>query len=118
MHAMLACVVSDDADTFATSHCGTLTVFLHSWLQGFDNSGGWGNTSGVARGQGDWVASLEPNQKAGSILIRDLQGHFPAGTYTLMWDGDGIVNTGAFDVQEIRCVCVCRLRRCMASCRH
>lgn len=73
-------------------------------LQAFDGSGGWGNTTGIARGEGDWVASLETNQKAGSILIRDLQGHFPAGTYTLMWDGDGIVDVGAFDVQETRWV--------------
>lgn len=72
--------------------------------QAFDGSGGWGNTSGVARGEGDWVSSLETNQKAGSILMRDLQGHMPAGTYTLMWDGDGIVDVGAFDVQETRWV--------------
>jgi hypothetical protein len=68
-----------------------------------DNGGGWGNTSGVALTSGGWVASLEANQKAGSILIRDLQGHVPAGTYTLMWDGDGLVDCASWDVETVRC---------------
>lgn len=76
----------------------------HPCLQYHDNTGGWGNTTGVARMAGDWPASLEVNQKAGSILIRDLQGHVPAGTYTLQWEGDGIVDIGSFDVQQTRCV--------------
>lgn len=71
-------------------------------VQAMDGSGGWGNTTGVPLTKGDWIASLATNQKAGSILIRDLQGHVPAGTYTLMWDGDGLVDVGAFDVQQIR----------------
>jgi hypothetical protein len=72
--------------------------------QGMDGSGGWGNTSGITLMQGDYPAALEVNQKAGSILIRDLQGHIPAGTYTLMYDGDGVVDCGAFDVAQIRLV--------------
>lgn len=117
-----------EAGRFITTVCGSMTVqgcqaspeiSLDSWQfstinnkifcaflpQGLDNTGGWGNTTGVSLLKNDYPATLEVNQKAGSILIRDLQGHIPAGTYTLMYDEDGMVDCGAFDVAEIRWAC-------------
>jgi len=94
-------------------HCCAL-LFFH-FPQGLDNTGGWGNTTGVSLLKNDYPATLEVNQKAGSILIRDLQGHIPEGTYTLMYDGDGMVDCGTFDVAEIRCVCRRWLQCCITG---
>ncbi|PSC76808.1 PA14 domain-containing [Micractinium conductrix] len=40
---------------------------------------------------------------AGTLIARDLQGHFPSGRYTLLWDGEGVVNV-AMEVVELRIV--------------
>jgi hypothetical protein len=39
-----------------------------------------------------WVSKLHPNQIAGTMMIRDLQGHIPAGVYTVLWEGEGVVS--------------------------
>lgn len=36
-----------------------------------------------------WIHSLAPGQAAGVLLARDLQGHYPAGEYTLRYQGTG-----------------------------
>jgi hypothetical protein len=38
------------------------------------------------------VSQLYTNQKAGTMMIRDLQSHIPAGTYTMLWDGEGLID--------------------------
>ena len=47
------------------------------------------------------VSQLYTNQKAGTMMIRDLQGHIPAGTYTLLYDGEGIIDC-SMDVDGMR----------------
>jgi hypothetical protein len=34
-----------------------------------------------------WIASLAPNQAAGTLIL--IGGHYPAGTYTVLYDGEG-----------------------------
>jgi len=35
-------------------------------------------------------------------LVRDLQGHYPAGTYTVLYHGDGVLEFSMDDVQAVR----------------
>uniref|UniRef100_A0A383V938 EGF-like domain-containing protein n=1 Tax=Tetradesmus obliquus TaxID=3088 RepID=A0A383V938_TETOB len=72
------------------------------WLaQGMDGSGGWGNFSGVAADSSGWVGQLGDNMKAGTMMIRDLQGHIPAGTYTILFDGEGVIDC-SMDIDVMR----------------
>lgn len=36
-----------------------------------------------------WIASLEPEQFAETIMFDNGQGHYPAGRYTLLYEGEG-----------------------------
>lgn len=49
-----------------------------------------------------YLGSLKPNQLAGSMMVRDLQGHYPAGTYIVLYDGDGIIHLSMDDVVTYR----------------
>jgi hypothetical protein len=46
--------------------------------------------------------ALLPGMAIGSMMLRDLQGHYPAGWFTLAWEGDGIVEASMTDVAEVR----------------
>lgn len=48
----------------------------------------------------DYPARLSPNQKVGSMMIRDLGEHIPAGVYVVLYDGDGIL-TFSMDVVKV-----------------
>lgn len=38
-----------------------------------------------------WVRRLQPGQQAGTLMFNGIKGHYPAGTYTVLWDGNGTV---------------------------
>ncbi|MFT5155450.1 MAG: putative iron-regulated membrane protein, partial [Planctomycetota bacterium] len=38
-----------------------------------------------------WVRSLATDQAAGVLLARNLQGHYPAGEYTIRYQGTGVL---------------------------
>lgn len=38
-----------------------------------------------------WVKSLLPGQEAGTLMFNGMNGRYPAGTYTVLWDGNGTV---------------------------
>ena len=42
---------------------------------------------------------LAPNQRASTLLLRDLEQHFASGLYNVFWDGDGTVTFGMEAVQ-------------------
>jgi hypothetical protein len=42
----------------------------------------------VLDARGNYPARLDVNQRAGTMLVRDLQGHAPSGTYTVLYDGE------------------------------
>jgi hypothetical protein len=37
-----------------------------------------------------------------TVLTRDLLTHYDIGTYVILYDGDGIIDIGLFDIQKIR----------------
>eukprot|EP01065_Artemidia_motanka_P018598 TRINITY_DN21915_c0_g1_i1.p1 TRINITY_DN21915_c0_g1~~TRINITY_DN21915_c0_g1_i1.p1 ORF type:complete len:2258 (+),score=564.72 TRINITY_DN21915_c0_g1_i1:57-6830(+) len=49
-----------------------------------------------------YPASLLPNQKAGSMLNRDVQMHGRSGWYVMTWEGDGIVDASLTSVERVR----------------
>jgi hypothetical protein len=49
-----------------------------------------------------YLRSLGPNQMAGSMMVRDLGGHYPRGTYVVLYDGDGILHFSMSDVVAYR----------------
>jgi hypothetical protein len=67
-------------------------VVLLLLLQNMDGSGGWGNFTGVSVDERGVVTKLADNQKAGTMMIRDLLGHIPAGKYTILYDGTGVID--------------------------
>jgi hypothetical protein len=46
--------------------------------------------------------ALLPGMAIGSMMLRDLQGHYPSGWFTLAWEGDGVVEASMTDVAEVR----------------
>ena len=66
--------------------------------QGFLN-GPWDTGQGVNL-SGGYPAELAPNQRAGRMMIRDLQRHGVSGQYTVLYDGDGVLGFG-MDVQRV-----------------
>lgn len=40
----------------------------------------------------DYPARLLPNQRLSTIMIRDLGGHFPGGTFTVTYRGKGVLD--------------------------
>jgi hypothetical protein len=45
---------------------------------------------------------LEGGIGVGTMMVRDLQGHYPAGVYTLLYEGDGTLEVMMDDVRETR----------------
>ncbi|KXZ45525.1 hypothetical protein GPECTOR_53g111 [Gonium pectorale] len=74
-----------------------------SWSTGFNISlitardGPFGPTA-----QG-YPAALGINQRAATLCIRDLQGHAPAGIYTVLYDGKGSLDF-SMDIQDVQWV--------------
>ena len=56
-------------------------------------------------------AALLPGLSVGTLHLRDLQGHYPAGTYIVRWDGDAVFDAAMDDVKVCICVCVCARAR-------
>ncbi len=66
-------------------------VFKQSapWIPQQVQGGPW-NTQAVLQLRPDgYPASLASGQAAGTLMCRSLEGHYPAGTYTCRYDGDG-----------------------------
>lgn len=47
-----------------------------------------------------YPANLTANQKLGTLMVRDLRGHYKAGVYTVLYDGDGVLSF-SMDVQTV-----------------
>jgi hypothetical protein len=66
--------------------------------QGFINTA-W-DTGLPINVSGGYPSALGPNQRAGRMMIRDLQRHGVSGLYTVLHDGDGLL-TFSMDVQRV-----------------
>ncbi|EKX35128.1 hypothetical protein GUITHDRAFT_80080, partial [Guillardia theta CCMP2712] len=53
-------------------------------------------------GDNDYPTRLKPNQRVGTMMIRDLYGHAPAGVYVVTYDGDGILSPIMSDIKSVR----------------
>lgn len=49
---------------------------------------GWGQGDPLALDADGWITQLAPGQY-GTIVLLNVQGHYPAGRYTLLFDGSG-----------------------------
>jgi chitodextrinase len=59
------------------------------WISGGGLNGTWDDGRALATDANGWVSSLLPNQVARSLLFWDLGGTYPAGTYIVLYDGQG-----------------------------
>lgn len=66
-------------------------VFKNSrpWVSQRPQGGPWNTREEIALTPEGWVASLQPNQAAAALMCRDLEGHYPAGRYVCLYDGEG-----------------------------
>ena len=46
--------------------------------------------------------ALLPGLCLGTLHLRNLQGHYPAGTYIVRWEGDAVFDAMMDDVQAVR----------------
>ncbi|HWA96986.1 MAG TPA: fibronectin type III domain-containing protein, partial [Pirellulales bacterium] len=102
--------ISDSSPTWVFND-----AFLESrdWIaQAYDTVTGaetWGGGGTIAVDANDWVTQLTQwtagngdlmQQRAGTLMFRDINGNYPAGIYTAQWQGTGSVVFG-FDAQVI-----------------
>lgn len=66
------------------------------WLSQDVVGGPWNNGLPIATDANGWVTSLQPNQAAAVLLGAATAGNYPAGVYTLLFDGKGTFSV-AFD---------------------
>ena len=58
------------------------------------NGAGWGQGPELALDESGWVKKLEPGCYAESMLCTIGGGHYPAGTYTVLYEGEGKIDFG------------------------
>jgi hypothetical protein len=59
------------------------------WLPQEANGWTWNTGQPIDLDSYGWVNSLAPGQAAGTLMARDIKGHYPGGLYTLLFDGKG-----------------------------
>eukprot|EP00899_Mesostigma_viride_P001814 jgi/Mesvir1/11633/Mv00035-RA.3 len=64
--------------------------------------GPWSIDAPLDIGEEGYPRSLALNVQAGSMMIRDLQAHFPGGWFNVFYDGDGVLDCSMTDVKEVR----------------
>ncbi|KAA0158426.1 hypothetical protein FNF28_06220 [Cafeteria roenbergensis] len=81
-------------------HARAARGFVSQWVAGGD--GAWENAWPLNLTSAGELAALAPLQAAGTMLLRDLGGHYEPGTYVVLYDGDGVVVPQMDDVQTVR----------------
>ena len=64
-----------------------------AWVGGTSTQ--WSDGRTLATDADGWVTSLLPSQVAHTLMFWDLGGHYPAGTYIVLYDGQGTIQYGA-----------------------
>ena len=73
-----------------------------AWIsQTFASNTPWSTGQSISLDRFENPTSLQLNQKIGSMMMRDLQGHMRAGTFICLYDGDGII-TFSMDIFNVR----------------
>jgi hypothetical protein len=67
-----------------------------------DNSCGvWSDGRPLNISAGGDLLLLLHTQSAGTMMLRDLQGHYPRGTYVVLYKGDGVIDLSMDDVKSV-----------------
>lgn len=64
------------------------------WIPQRVSGGVWDTGEPLALTSEGWIASLAAGQAAGTLMTRDLFGHYPAGQYTCLYEGEGQIEFG------------------------
>jgi len=63
-------------------------------------NGTWDTGAWIDVDSNNWPKRLESGQAASTIMARDINGKYPAGTYTVLYEGEGVIEF-AFDATVI-----------------
>ncbi|HQU74706.1 MAG TPA: hypothetical protein PLG66_20535, partial [Calditrichia bacterium] len=69
-----------------------------NWIPQQVDGGPWDTGEQLNVDSLGWIAALDSGQAAGTLMTRDLNGHYPAGTYVCLYDGEGQIRFG-FDAR-------------------
>lgn len=72
------------------------------WVPHEFNSYEWNTNAPIEINENGYPTRLAPNQKVGSMMMRDLEAHGISGQYVILYDGDGIVTPTMSDVRSFR----------------
>jgi hypothetical protein len=62
----------------------------------------WVTGADLSRTPTGHIASLDVGQVAATLLFRELEGHYPAGEYVCLYEGQGTIEIDGFDGKTIR----------------
>lgn len=81
-----------------------LNAFKRSrnWVTHAFTSYEWNTNAPLNLDANGYPQGLPPDTRAGAMMMRDLEGHGVSGTYTILYDGDGIVQPSMSDVVATR----------------
>lgn len=93
------------------SYWTTQTPFIDMHREGsawvyFIVNGGWSSgdayKSQVPLDSNGYPTYLPPGIAVGTLMARDVNTHYDNGTYVILYDGDGVLTFGMFDVLAVR----------------
>lgn len=64
------------------------------WIPQRVSGGAWDTGEALSLTSEGWIASLASGQAAGTLMTRDLLGHYPAGQYVCLYEGEGQIEFG------------------------
>lgn len=64
------------------------------WIPQRVSGGAWDTGEPLSLTSEGWIAALASGQAAGTLMTRDLAGHYPAGQYVCLYDGEGQIEFG------------------------
>lgn len=59
------------------------------WISGPNDGSGWDDGRPISMDADGWVTSLLPDQRAHTLIHDNANGHYPAGRYVLLYEGQG-----------------------------
>lgn len=68
-------------------------------------NGGWSSgdayKSQITFDANGYPTYLPPGIAVGTLIARDLKTHYDAGNYTILYDGEGVLSFGMFDLKSV-----------------
>lgn len=69
------------------------------WISGNLNGSVWDDGRPIATDADNWVTSLLPDQRAHTLIYDNNFGHYPAGRYVCLYEGQGVFQIGGDAVE-------------------